>query len=58
MSMSQIIVSKSNRARLKNEFQCSDSSLSIALHFKWNSILARRIRSRAVNHYQAIPVIF
>lgn len=56
--MSQIIVTKSNRACLKKEFQCSDSSLSIALHFKWNSLLARRIRSRAVNHYKAIPVIF
>lgn len=55
--MSVIILRKGDRKKIKETFRCSESALSLIIHFKWNSLTARRIRSYAVNKMKAIPVL-
>lgn len=55
--MSVIILRKGTRKQVKEVFKCSESALSMIIHFKWNSLTARRLRSYAVNKLKAIPVI-
>ena len=47
--MSEILLTKRQRENLRSEFSTSECTISKALHFKCNSILARRIRVYAVN---------
>lgn len=55
--MSLIILRKGTRKPLREKFKCSESAMSMMLHFKWNSMTARRIRAHAVNDCGAIPVL-
>lgn len=55
--MSQIVLRKDTRELLRDMFKISDSMLSLALHFKSNSLRARRVRSYAVNQLKAFPIL-
>lgn len=56
MSGTSIVISRANRAKLRTMFKATDSVLSLALSFKYNSLLGRRIRSVAVNELNGIIV--
>lgn len=51
-----IILGKSARDTIKKFFGVSDSYVSCCLHFKINSLKARRIRREAVNFGKAVIV--
>lgn len=52
--MSEIYIGMKSRAKLREQFSdVSECTLSEAIHFKRNSITARRIRSYAVNRLGA-----
>lgn len=55
--MSQIVLRKGSRKELKAMFKCSESAISMMLHFKWNSMTARRMRAHAVNNLKAFPIL-
>lgn len=55
--MSQLFMDRKKRAKLKEKFGLTDSSISEACHFKTNSKLARSVRSYAVNFLEAYPVL-
>lgn len=45
------------RKALEDKFECSMTTISLALNFKRNNLLARRIRSYAVNTLKATPLV-
>lgn len=47
--MERIILTKSQRARLKEKFDCSEPFISQSLMFKKTSLKQREVRSYAVN---------
>jgi hypothetical protein len=55
--MSLIMLRKGTRKELRERFKCSESALSLIIHFKWNSMTARRVRSYAVNVLKAFPIL-
>lgn len=55
--MSQLFMDRGKRKALKEEFGLSESAISEAIHFKSNGKLARSVRSYAVNHLGAYPVL-
>ena len=55
--MSMIVLRKGTRKELKERFKCSETGLSLMIHFKWNSMTARRVRSYAVNVLKAFPIL-
>lgn len=55
--MSVIVLRKGTRSALRSAFGCSESAISMMLHFKWNSLIARRMRSFAVNNMNAFPIL-
>lgn len=55
--MGQICLRKGTRKVLREQFKFSESALSMALHFKYNSLLARRVRVYAVNKLNAFPLL-
>lgn len=55
--MSVIVLRKGTRKEVREMFKCSESALSMMIHFKWNSMTARRLRSYAVNKLKAFPIL-
>lgn len=53
----KIIASTEIRRALEEKFECSQTTISLALNFKRNNMLARRIRSYAVNTLKATPLV-
>lgn len=51
----QIILRRGTRKPLCKMFKCTESAMSMVLHFQINSLTARRIRSYAVNFMGATP---
>lgn len=54
--MTKIYATKEMRLALEEHFQCSASSISLALNCKRDSPLARKIRAYAVNQLNATPL--
>ena len=53
--MKKVVVAINDRQALSEKFGVSVTSVSLALNFRTNSIMARRIRSYAVNILKGIP---
>lgn len=51
-----IITSKENRDWLQSEFKCGRSMISLALTFKSNSVLARKIRQAAMTQRKSFYI--
>lgn len=52
-----IFISPTARAQLKEHFGCSEPTISDAIHFRYNSFLARSIRVYAVNYLKCAVFI-
>lgn len=51
-----IVTSKENKDWLQKEFNCARSYISMALNFKTNSVLARKIRQAAMTQRKSFFV--
>lgn len=56
--MRYIYVPFGKRKELAQKFDCSQSTVGLALRFKIDSEIARRIRSAALNDYSGFEVEF
>lgn len=50
----KVFLSTQNRRKLKEQFQCSNATISDSLNFRNNSLVGRRIRMYAINHLNGI----
>lgn len=52
--MEHIWLNKGQRAKIKEKYQVTDSTISDSLNFRRYSLLNRRIRLSAMNEYEGI----
>ena len=50
----QIYITRAAREKIREKFQCTEQTISHALHFKNNSKLSREIRCYSVNNLHGI----
>lgn len=52
----KVFLSTQNRRKLKEQFQCSNATISDSLNYRNNSLAGRRIRMYAINHLHGILI--
>jgi len=57
MKKQKIYISPADLRSLKKKFNCSDSAICDALHFRRNSLLSQRIRTHAMNFCSSACIV-
>lgn len=52
--MSKIYMSRNQREKLREKFNCSEGAITMAMQFERKSKKSRKMRSYAVNHLGAV----